>query len=48
MEESGADAGADAGRFESSVVGTARNVVKSRDQFGGAVESRMALKEEIG
>jgi hypothetical protein len=34
LEESGTDAGANAGRFQSSVVGTAGNMVKSRNQFG--------------
>ncbi len=31
VEKSGADTGADTGRFESSVVGAARNMVESGD-----------------
>jgi hypothetical protein len=44
-ERCGADTGADTGRFESSVVGTAGNMTKSSNQFRGTVEGGMALKE---
>jgi hypothetical protein len=46
LEKSGTDLGANGGRLNGSVIGTARNVVERGNQFSGGVQGSM-LEEKV-